>query len=99
MFCTFLNHIKKRTKNALKIHETEVIYLGNPIIKEWINKKETAKKRIPNSFLNQNFSVCLDIDNNEKDSAIVQGDDNPLETEQRVVIIYGNDIRVMPYEE
>ena len=45
------------------------------------------------------FQYIIDIDNNEKDSAIVQGDDNPLETEQRVVIIYGNDIRVMPYEE
>ena len=40
-----------------------------------------------------------DIDNNENDSAIVQGDKNSLKDGQRVVIIYGNDIRVLPYEE
>ena len=45
------------------------------------------------------FQYIINIDNNTKDSAIVQGDDNPLENGQRVVIIYGNDIRVMPYEE
>ena len=45
------------------------------------------------------FQYIIDIDNNEKDSAIVQGGDAPLENGQRVVIIYGNDIRVMPYEE
>jgi len=45
------------------------------------------------------FQYIIDIDNNEKDSAIVQGGNNPLENGQRVVIIYGNDIRVMPYEE
>ena len=45
------------------------------------------------------FQYIIDIDNNEKDSAIVQGGNIPLENGQRVVIIYGNDIRVMPYEE
>ena len=45
------------------------------------------------------FQYIIDIDNNENDSAIVQGDKNSLENGQRVVIIYGNDIRVMPYEE
>ena len=45
------------------------------------------------------FQYIVDIDNADKDSAFVQGDKNPLENGQRVVIIYGNDIRVMPYEE
>ena len=45
------------------------------------------------------FQYIVNIDNNEKDSAFVQGDKNPMNIGQRVVIIYGNDIRVMPYEE
>ena len=45
------------------------------------------------------FQYIVDIDDADKDSAFVQGDKNPLENGQRVVIIYGNDIRVMPYEE
>ena len=45
------------------------------------------------------FQYIIDIDNNENDSAVVQGDKNSLENGQRVVIIYGNDIRVMPYED
>ena len=45
------------------------------------------------------FQYIIDIDNNENDSAIVQGDKNSLKNGQRVVIIYGNDIRVLPYEE
>ena len=45
------------------------------------------------------FQYIVNIDNNENDSTIVQGDKIPLENGQRVVIIYGNDIRVMPYEE
>ena len=45
------------------------------------------------------FQYIIDIDNNENDSAIVQGDKNSLENGQRVVIIYGNEIRVMPYED
>ena len=45
------------------------------------------------------FQYIIDIDNNENDSAIVQGDKNSLKDGQRVVIIYGNDIRVLPYEE
>ena len=35
----------------------------------------------------------------DEDKAFVQGDKNPISKGQRVVIIYGNDIRVMPYEE
>ena len=45
------------------------------------------------------FQYIIDMDNNENDSAIVQGDKNSLKDGQRVVIIYGNDIRVLPYEE
>jgi outer membrane lipoprotein SlyB len=45
------------------------------------------------------FQYIIDIDNNENDSAFVQGDKNSLKDGQRVVIIYGNDIRVLPYEE
>ena len=45
------------------------------------------------------FQYIVNIDNNDKDSAFVQGDKNPIKIGQRVVIIYGNDIRVMSYEE
>jgi len=45
------------------------------------------------------FQYIIDIDNNKKDSSIVQGDKKAIQNGQRVVIIYGNDIRVMPYEE
>ena len=45
------------------------------------------------------FQYIVNIDDNDKDSAFVQGDKNPMNIGQSVVIIYGNDIRVMPYEE
>ena len=45
------------------------------------------------------FLYIVDIDNKETDSAFVQGDTNPIPNEQRVVIIYGNNVRIMPYEE
>ena len=45
------------------------------------------------------FQYIVDIDNAEKDSAFVQGDKTPLLKNKRVVIIYGKDIRVLPYEE
>ena len=45
------------------------------------------------------FQYIVDIDNNETDSAFVQGDSNPIPNGQRVIIIYGNDVRIMPYEE
>jgi len=45
------------------------------------------------------FQYIVDIDSAEKDSAFVQGDKTPLLKNQRVVIIYGKDIRVLPYEE
>ena len=45
------------------------------------------------------FQYIVNIDNAEKDSAFVQGDKTPISKGQRVVIIYGKDIRVLPYEE
>ena len=45
------------------------------------------------------FQYIVNIDDSDKDSAFVQGDKNAMNIGQRVVIIYGNDIRVMPYEE
>ena len=45
------------------------------------------------------FQYIVDIDNAEKDSAFVQGDKTPITKGQRVLIIYGKDIRVLPYEE
>ena len=42
------------------------------------------------------FQYIVDIDNAEKDSAFVQGDKTPISKGQRVVIIYGKDIRVLP---
>ena len=45
------------------------------------------------------FQYIVNIDNSEKDSAFVQGDQTPITKGQRVVIIYGSDIRVLPYEE
>jgi len=44
------------------------------------------------------FQYIIDVDNSENDSAIVQGDNESIKIGQKVVIIYGNDIRVMPYE-
>ena len=44
------------------------------------------------------FQYIVNMDDSDKDSAFVQGDKNPMNIGQRVVIIYGNDIRVMPYE-
>ncbi len=45
------------------------------------------------------FQYVVDIDNSEKDSAFVQGDKTPLSNGQRVIIIYGNDVRILPYQE
>jgi len=36
---------------------------------------------------------------NNQDKAFVQGDKEPIKDGQRVVIIYGNDVRIMPYED
>ena len=45
------------------------------------------------------FQYIVDIDNKETDSAFIQGDYNPISNGQRVIIIYGNNVRIMPYEE
>ena len=45
------------------------------------------------------FQYIVNMDDSNKDSAFVQGDKNPINIGQRVIIIYGNDIRVMPYED
>ena len=36
---------------------------------------------------------------NNQDKAFVQGDKEPIPNGQRVVIIYGSNVRIMPYEE
>ena len=36
---------------------------------------------------------------NNQDRAFVQGDVNPISNGQKVVIIYGEDVRIIPYEE
>ena len=45
------------------------------------------------------FQYIVNIDENDQDSAFVQGDKNPMNIGQKVVIIYGNDVRVIPFEE
>ena len=36
---------------------------------------------------------------NDQDKAFVQGDENPIPNDQKVVIIYGDNVRIMPYED
>ena len=45
------------------------------------------------------FQYIIDTDNNSEDVAIVQGSTALLENGERVVIIYGDTIRVLPYAE
>ena len=45
------------------------------------------------------FQYIVNIDKKEKDSAFVQGDKESLKVGQRVVIIYGENIRILPFEE
>ena len=45
------------------------------------------------------FQYVVDVDNSDKDSAFVQGDENPLANGQRVIIIYGKDVRILPFQE
>ena len=45
------------------------------------------------------FQYIVNIDNKENDSAFVQGDKEALKVGQRVVIIYGQNIRILPFEE
>tara|TARA_B100001123_G_scaffold414333_1_gene513671 strand:- start:75 stop:548 length:474 start_codon:yes stop_codon:yes gene_type:complete len=43
------------------------------------------------------FQYVLDIDTKEEDVAIVQGDTEPLISGERVVVLYGDTIRVLPF--
>ncbi len=45
----------------------------------------------------QGYQYIINIDNNVEDIAIVQGNDIRIENGERVVIIYGKTIRVLPY--
>ena len=45
------------------------------------------------------FQYIIDIDNSEKDSAFVQGDSIAISDGQKVVIIYGKDVRILPHKE
>ena len=45
------------------------------------------------------FQYIIDIDNSEKDSAFVQGDSEAIPNGQKVVIIYGLDIRILPHKQ
>ena len=45
------------------------------------------------------FQYIIDIENSEKDSAFVQGDSKAIPDGQKVVIIYGKDVRILPYKE
>ena len=45
------------------------------------------------------FQYIIDIENSEKDSAFVQGDSEAILDGQKVVIIYGKDVRILPYKE
>ena len=43
------------------------------------------------------FQYVIDIDKDNEDVAIVQGNKTPLRNGERVVVIYGDVIRVLPY--
>ena len=45
------------------------------------------------------FQYIVDIDNSENDSAFVQGDSEAIADGQKVVIIYGTDVRILPFKE
>ena len=53
----------------------------------------------PNHKKNNFAYQLIDIDNSDKDSAFVQGDETPFSNGQRVIIIYGNDVRILPFQE
>ena len=44
------------------------------------------------------FQYIVDLDNNENDIALMQGDKKALKNNQRVVIIYGSQVRIIPFE-
>tara|TARA_B110000438_G_scaffold222194_1_gene215567 strand:- start:218 stop:697 length:480 start_codon:yes stop_codon:yes gene_type:complete len=45
------------------------------------------------------FQYIIDIDKKDKDSAFVQGDLKPMINGQRVVIVYGEDVRILPFND
>ena len=45
----------------------------------------------------QGYQYIINIDNNDEDIAIVQGNDIKIENGERVVIIFGKTTRVLPY--
>lgn len=45
------------------------------------------------------FQYIIDIENSERDSAFVQGDSEAIPDGQKVVIIYGKEVRILPYKE
>lgn len=45
----------------------------------------------------QGYQYIINIDNNDEDIAIVQGNDIRIENGERVVIIFGKTTRVLPY--
>ena len=45
------------------------------------------------------FQYIIDMDSSDKDSAFVQGDSEAMLDGQKVVIIYGIDVRILPYKE
>ena len=45
------------------------------------------------------FQYIINLDNNENDIAIMQGDLEPLKNDQKVVIIYGSEVRIMSFED
>jgi outer membrane lipoprotein SlyB len=44
------------------------------------------------------FQYIIDLDNSVNDIALMQGDFEALKNGQRVVIIYGSEVRIMPFE-
>ena len=45
------------------------------------------------------FQYIINLDNYENDIALMQGDLEALENDQRVVIIYGSEVRIMRFED
>ena len=45
------------------------------------------------------FQYIIDIENSDKSSAFVQGNSEAIPDGQKVVIIYGKEVRILPYKE
>ena len=44
------------------------------------------------------FQYVIDVDETENDIALVQGDISPLKNGQRIVILYSDTVRVLPFD-